>query len=135
MHETLRGSELPSVMALAYLGDAVHSLYVRRMLVERGVCKSGELNRLSRLYVTAEAQSKMMQRIQGELLPDEADVCRRAQNSTHLNKPKHAKLSEYRLATGFEALIGMLEWLGDTERIKYLLEIANTEINENDTED
>lgn len=135
MHETVRGSELPSVMALAYLGDAVHSLYIRRMLVERGVCKSGELNRLSQMYVTAAAQAKMLLGIQSELGSDELDVVRRAQNSTHLNRPKHARLSEYRLATGFEALLGMLEWLGDKERIKYLLEIANTEIKENDTED
>ena len=48
--------------------------------------------------------------------------------------PKHAKLAEYRLATGFEALIGMLEWLGDVERLEYLLKTAHTEIKENDTE-
>ena len=33
--------------ALAYLGDARHALYVRRMLVEKGICKSGELNEAS----------------------------------------------------------------------------------------
>ena len=55
MHKTVRGSELPSVMALAYLGDAYYSLYVRRMLVARGISKSGELNRLARLYVNAAA--------------------------------------------------------------------------------
>ena len=135
MHETVRGSELPSVMALAYLGDAAHSLYVRRMLVGRGISKSGELNRLSQLYVTAAAQAKMLVKIQGELFEDELDVCRRAQNSSHLNKPKHARLAEYRLATGFEALIGMLEWLGDFERLDCLLKIAHTEIKENDSED
>ena len=135
MHETVRGSELPSVMALAYLGDAAHSLYVRRMLVGRGISKSGELNRLSQLYVTAAAQAKMLVKIQGELSEDELDVCRRAQNSSHLNKPKHARLAEYRLATGFEALIGMLEWLGDFERLDCLLKIAHTEIKENDSED
>ena len=68
------------------------------------------------------------------VVPDELDVCRRAQNSTHLNKPKHTGQREYRLATAFEALVGMLEWIGDSERLEYLLEIAHTEIKENDTE-
>ena len=134
MHEKTNGTELPSVMALAYLGDAVYSLYVRRMLVARGISKSSELNAEAKKYVAAQAQAKMMLKIQGELLDDEADVCRRAQNSTHLNKPKHARLFEYRMATGFEALLGMLEWLGDSERLEYLLKIAHMEIDTNDTE-
>ena len=99
MHEKINGARLPSVMALSYLGDAVHSLYVRRMLVGRGISKSGELNELSREYVTAEAQAVMLEKIKPHLLEDECDVCRRAENSTHLNKPKHAKLSEYRMVT------------------------------------
>ena len=135
MHDRINGASLPSVMALAYLGDASHSLYVRRMLVERGISKSAELNALAQRYVTAQAQAQMMLEIQDELLDDEKEVCTRAQNSTHLNKPKHAKLYEYRLATGFEALVGMLEWLGDTERLNYLLKIAHMEIKTNDTED
>lgn len=133
MHDEIKGTELPSVLALAYLGDARHALYVRRMLVLRGHTKSGVLNTEAQKYVTAEAQSRAMLKIEDELLPDERDVFRRAANSTHLNKPKHAKGVDYRRATGFEAVIGMLEWLGDLERLEYLLNLA-TEINENDTE-
>ncbi len=127
MHETTVGSRLPSVAALAYLGDARHSLYVRRMLVDRGISKSGELNKLSLAYVTAEAQAKMYRRIESELLPDERDVFRRASNSTHLNRPKHASITDYRLATGFEAVIGMLCYIGDEERLERLLTLAHTE--------
>ena len=104
------------------------------MLVARGISKSGELNRLARLYVNAAAQAKMMEKIECELYEDERDVCRRAQNSSHLNKPKHAGLREYRLATAFEALVGMLECLGDYERIDFLLKTAHMEIRENDSE-
>lgn len=134
MHERINGTDLPSVMALAYLGDAAHSLYVRRMLVGRGISKSGELNTEAQKYVTAERQAEMMKKIRGELLPDECDVYRRAENSTHLNKPRHARLADYRAATGFEAVLGMLEWLGDRERLDYLMNIAHGEKAENDTE-
>lgn len=127
MHEKVTGASLPSVAALSYLGDACHSLYVRRMLVERGISKSGELNKKALEYVTAEAQARMYSAVEEMLTDDERDVFRRASNSTHLNRPKHASIYEYRTATGFEAVLGMLYWLGDDERIKELLDKAHEE--------
>lgn len=127
MHDSLIGASLPTTAALAYLGDARHGLYVRRMLVKRGICKSGELNEASLAYVTAEAQAKMMRKIEHLLLDDERDVYKRAANSGHLNRPRHASAADYRAATGFEAVIGMLEWIGDTERLEMLLMEAHKE--------
>lgn len=127
MHDFLIGAALPTTAALAYLGDARHSLYVRRMLVERGICKSGELNEASLKYVTAEAQARMMRKIEPMLLDDERDLYKRASNSGHLNKPKRASAGDYRAATGFEALIGMLEWIGDNDRLEMLLSAAHEE--------
>ena len=63
MHGKILGTELPCVLALAYLGDARHALYVRRMLVGRGISKSGELNEASLNYVTAESQARMFGRL------------------------------------------------------------------------
>ncbi len=127
MHEEVIGAALPTTAALAYLGDARHALYVRRMLVEKGICKSGELNEASLSYVTAEAQARMMRKIEPLLFEDERDVYRRAANSGHLNRPKHASAADYRAATGFEAVIGMLEWVGDEERLDMLLRAAHEE--------
>lgn len=127
MHEKILGTSLPTVAALAYLGDARHSLFVRRMLVERGICKSGELNEASLAYVTAGKQAEMMRKIEPLLLEDELDVYKRAVNSGHLNKPKRASAADYRAATGFEAVIGMLEWIGDGERLEMLLSEAHKE--------
>lgn len=124
MHEKVLGANLPSVMALAYLGDARHSLYVRRMLVGRGLSKSGDLNEQSLAYVTAKSQAGAMRKIEHLLLEDEAEVYKRAANSGHLNRPKNASASDYRAATGFEAVIGMLHWIGDEERVEELLSEA-----------
>ena len=134
MNDKIRGASLPSVAALSYLGDARHSLYVRRMLVERGLTKSGDLNREALRFVTAEAQARMYMRIADELTDDEADVFRRASNSTHLNRPRHASGRDYRFATGFEAVIGMLEWLGRAERLEYLLNKSHEKEYDNDSE-
>ncbi len=136
MHDKILGAHLPSVMALAYLGDAVHSLYVREMLVKEGISKSGELNARAREYVTAEKQREMYERISDMLLDDERDVFRRASNSTHLSKPKHRSGADYRCATGFEAVLGMLYYIKDTERLELLMKAAHTDTKgeENDTE-
>ncbi len=130
MHEKILGTSLPSVMALAYLGDARHSLYIRRRLVDLGIAKSGELNEASKKYVTCEAQAEMFRAVEPHLLPDELETYRRAANSSHLNRPKRASGADYRAATGFEAVIGMLEWIGDEERLSLLLDTAYKAIEE-----
>ncbi len=129
------GRIIPSVMALSYLGDARHALYVRKMLVMRGLSKSQDLNHEALMYVTAEAQAKMYEKIKDELSEEEADVFRRASNSKHLNRPKHASGKDYRMATGFEAVIGLLDFIGDEDRLLYLLDKSHKEDIENDTED
>ena len=133
MHGKITGASLPSSMALSYLGDACHSLYVRRMLVARGISKSGDLNRESLAYITAERQAEMYTAVEHLLLDDERDVFRRAFNSGHLSKPKRASQKDYRTATGFEAVIGMLYWIGDEERLDLILTEAHKE-NKNDSE-
>lgn len=125
MHDMVLGASLPSVMALAYLGDARHALFVRELLVKKGISKSGELNEAALEYVTAERQAQMMRIIEPLLLDDERDVYRRAANSGHLNRPRHASAADYRAATGFEAVVGMLHWIGDNDRLNELLEKAH----------
>ena len=122
-------SLLPSVAALAFLGDSVHSAYIREMLVRRGISHAGELNRLSLHYVTAEEQARAFHRIEGILTEYERDLYRRAANSKHLSRPRHASLAEYRTATGFEAILGMHRFIGNEERIRELLSLSAVEDN------
>lgn len=135
---TYKASELPSAVALAFLGDAAHSLYIRQMLVARGIAKSGELNDAARPYVSAEGQAEQAKRLLPHLTEEERDLYRRAHNSGHLNRPKHASGADYRAATGLEAVIGMLTYTGANERLSMLMKIATEEIdtgeNTNDTE-
>ena len=128
--------ELPTSAALAFLGDAVHTLYVRRLLVSRGIAKSGPLNDSARPLVSAEGQAAQAARILPHLTEEEGDVYRRAFNSGHLNRPKHAKGAEYRAATGWEAVLGMLTYTNQHSRAEALLALALTEEEKtNDSED
>ena len=120
MENKIRQTDLPDVLALAYLGDAIFSHAVRRRLVARGISRNGELTRLSLAYVTAEAQSEGFMLIEPILTENEKALAKRAENSKHLNRPRHASPANYRRATALEALFGMLEVTGQNDRLKEL---------------
>ncbi len=124
MEEKIIQASLPSLAALAYLGDAVHSLDMRRRAVARGFSRSEELHRFVTEYVNAAAQAHMLLSIEPLLDEDERATVRRAANSHHLQRPKHMKIAEYRRATGFEALLGMLSFLKREARLALLLDAA-----------
>ena len=123
MTEKQKKAPLPSVMALSYLGDAVHSLLVREYLVRRGISHSGDLNRAALAFVTAAEQARVARLLLPHLTEEEGDVFRRASNH-HLQRPKHATGADYRMATGLEAVFGMLHFRGDGERIRELFAIG-----------
>ena len=129
------GANLPSGAVLAYLGDAWYSLYVRRLLIDTGIEKPGLLNEAALSFVTAKKQAERMRRLLPLLTEEEAGVFRRAANASHPHRPKGATAADYRYATGFEALIGMLYYLKDEERLLFLMEEAHKEEDVNDSED
>lgn len=110
-----------SPLTLAFVGDSVYSLIVRTKLTSLGDYKSGDLTKSTIAMVCAEAQSKLMKSILGKLNDEELGVYKRARNAKMHNFPAHATISEYREATGFEALLGYLYLSGQNDRIKELL--------------
>ncbi len=124
MEETVRQCELPKTAVLAFLGDAVHALCVRRMLVQAGYETSGAINEAARQYVTAAAQAVQARRILPHLTETEQDLFRRARNAGHLNCPRHQNIVDYRNATGLEAVYGLLSYWGQEERIRELFALS-----------
>ncbi len=114
--------------ALAYLGDSVIEIYVRQRLVRSGIARVGALNEASHAYVTAKAQCEAFRRIEAMLTDEENDIFHRGRNSSHINGvPKSATMSEYRIATGMEALFGYLYLCAKSERMQELLNAAYPE--------
>ena len=117
-----------SAASLAYLGDAVIEVWVRKTLVERGLSSSRELNAAALDFVTAPRQAQAMKCILEHLTEEEAAIFRRGRNIGHTNLPRRATMSEYRSATGMEALMGYLHLEGRAERIDELLTIGYGEM-------
>ena len=113
-----------SVPALAYLGDCVLELYVRRHLVEKGLSTSAHLNAAALDFVRASAQAEAMKKILPHLNETEENYFRRGRNMGHGNVPKRATVSEYRAATGMETLFGYLHLTGQEARIEALFSLA-----------
>ena len=113
-----------SSAALAYLGDSVIELCVREYLVSKGLSSAANLNKAALEFVRASAQAQAMKKISDVLYDDEAAVFRRGRNIGHGSTPKSATVSEYRAATGMEALFGYLHLLGKQERIRELFALA-----------
>ena len=119
-----------STSALAYLGDAVIEGCVREYLVESGLSSSARLNAAALEFVRASEQAKAMLNISEVLSEEELAVFKRGRNLGHTNTPRSATVSEYRSATGMEALFGYLRLCGREERIKELFALAY-KLNEN----
>lgn len=126
-------AKLMNPVVLAYLGDAVHSLYVREKLAFNSDAKSGELNKREAKLVCAGAQADLVGRILPLLTDEESDIYRRAKNSKKISKAKNQSPANYSKSTGFEAVIGYLYVTGQVQRMNELLNLSDSkgeEIND-----
>ena len=125
-------TNLLSPSVLAFVGDAVYGLYVRRYLAKINR-PSGELHRLSVKLVNASAQAKAYSLIEKELSEKEISIFKRGRNFHTSSSPKNSTKGEYHSATGLETLFGYLYLSGETSRADYLFETIweNSELANN----
>ena len=107
-------------VVLAFVGDAVYTLCVRRRLALSSGEKTGELNRRASEKVSAHGQSESLSRILPLLTEEEEEIFRRGRNAKKPTRSKNASVGEYVRSTGFEALIGYLYLTGQGERLNAL---------------
>lgn len=111
-------------LTLAYLGDTVYDLYVRTALAENLRLPMRALHLEAAKHVCAAGQAQAYRRIADHLTESEQAAFRRGRNAHSATVPKHADVRDYRVATGFEALLGHLYLLGEDERIGELMRLA-----------
>lgn len=112
-------------VAWAFIGDAVHTLYIRERTVSVGVL-GGTLHAAVSAHVNASAQAAVFDALaeRGAFTDEEADVARRAKNAHLHSRAKGATLAEYHKATALEAVIGYLYLCGETQRVNELLALC-----------
>ncbi len=113
---------------LAYLGDAVWSLLIREYLIEKGYARPDDLQKISVKYVSAKAQAEIFTRLleKSFFKEDEIDIYKRGRNYKSGSVPKNTDVQIYRVATGFEAILGYWHLEGKEERLGQLWEKVKT---------
>ena len=118
--------------ALAYVGDAVYEIYVRKHVLETS-CDGTEsvsfgahvdaLHKRAVCYVRAAGQAAALKALMnsGSLSDEEMGIAKRARNHKTASKPKNADAMDYKYATAFEALIGYLHLEGREQRLEEII--------------
>ena len=109
-------------LVLAYLGDAVYELYIRKHLISKGICKVNDLQKEAIKYVSAKAQSNYLEKMFNDnfLTEEEITIIKRARNHKS-HSSKSTDIVTYKRSTGLEALIGYLEINNNITRINEIM--------------
>lgn len=135
---TDRPEALPA-LTLAYIGDGYYELVVRNRLLTEGTRRVEELHTQAVALVRAAAQARLARLLEPQLTEAEVGVLHRGRNAKGQHVPKGAKVTEYRLATGLEALVGYWYLTGAAERLAWafdsLWQLERLSDNDKDNED
>lgn len=121
-----------SPLVLAYIGDCVFDLIIKTMAAGRGNRPVHKLHEETSRYVKASAQSFMMRSMQEHLTEEEHAIYRRGRNSRTVSPAKNQSITDYRRATGFEALIGYLYLRREYERLTELVALGLESMENNE---
>lgn len=119
-----------SPLVLAYIGDAVFELFIRTKVVNHGSMQVNKMHKKSASLVKAETQATLIKVLEETLTEEERAVFKRGRNARSASIAKHATMIDYRMATGFEALMGYLYLTGQYERLFTLVHDGLEKIGE-----
>ena len=114
-----------SPLTLAYMGDAAYEYFVRSELIRLHPNETPhDLHIRATQIVRASAQAATVVAVFEDLTEQERSLYRRGRNAKSASVPKNADVAHYRMATGFETLIGFLQLSGADQRLQELLQMV-----------
>ena len=119
-----------SPLALAYIGDSIYDLIIKTVVINEGNAQVQKLHKKTSSFVQASTQSLMMRTMQEYLTEEEHGVYKRVRNAKSVSPAKNQSITDYRRATGFEALMGYLYLKKDWKRMLELVKIGLDSIKE-----
>lgn len=113
-----------NLLPLAFIGDSVHTLYVREYVLNLPNRKIENYHTLASYYCKASSQAKVIELLQDNLNDEEKEIVRRGRNAKPKHSAKNASSAQYCYATAFEVLIGYLYLSGNKERLDEILNLS-----------
>ena len=123
-----------SPLTLAYIGDCIYDLVIKSLVINDGNKQVNKLHQETSRLVQASAQSLMMRTMQEHLTEEEHAVYKRGRNAKSVSPAKNQSITDYRRATGFEALLGYLYLKKDYKRLLDLVKIGLDSLDNGRTE-
>ncbi len=108
-------------LILAHIGDAIYEVVIRTITLSKGNRAIEKVHKDATKYVNAKAQAEIIEKIQPLLTEEELNIYKRGRNAKSNTKAKNASITDYRKATGFEALMGYLYLINKTDRMLDLI--------------
>lgn len=122
---TEKEARLLNPLQLALVGDGVYELFIRNSILSNNLELNAHKMHVKAIgYVKAKSQSIIMREIGDKLTDNESYIFKRGRNAKSATVPKNADVRDYRMATGFEALVGYLYLIGETERLEFIFNTA-----------
>ena len=121
-----------SPLTFAYIGDSIYDLIIKSLVINQGNKQVNKLHKETSSFVQASAQSLMMRAMQEHLTEEEHAVYKRGRNAKSVSPAKNQSITDYRRATGFEALLGYLYLKKDWKRLLDLVKIGLASIQKAD---
>lgn len=118
-----------SPLTLAYIGDSIYDVIIRTLLVEKGNAPVQKLHKRASSLVKASAQVAMFHVIKDELTEQEMSYYKRGRNAKSFTSAKNASITDYRMATGVEALVGYLYLTDQMPRIIELMKLGLSQMD------
>lgn len=113
-----------SPLVYAYIGDAVYEVYIRTYILHRYGGNVNMMHQIATRFVKAGAQAAVVRALEDQWSEEEWGIIKRGRNQKSGSIPKNASLSDYRYATGFEALLGYLYLMDKHDRIEEIIKRA-----------
>lgn len=127
----MKNIEDMSPLALAFLGDAIHTAYIRQEVLKGEKEKLNTYHTLAKSCCNASAQAQTLERLQDILTEDEQEIVRKARNTKNKHSAKNFDEQTYKKATSFEALIGYLYLTEKKQKLEEILKISTQNLQKN----
>lgn len=113
-----------SPLTLAYIGDGIYEIVIRTIIVDQANRQVNKIHKASADLVKAQTQAQLIHLIMDKLTEEEVSIYKRGRNAKAITRAKNASMSDYRTATGFEALMGWLYLTNQSDRMMELVKEA-----------
>lgn len=124
-----------SPLTLAYIGDAIYEIVVRTILVDQANRQVNKIHKAASELVKAHTQAELVFLIMDELTEEERTIYKRGRNAKAVTRAKNASMSDYRTATGFEAIMGWLYLTKQSDRMLFLIKKGLKQFNNDKKEE